>query len=113
MGEGDFIIPINATIRKGIRKMKGAMLKVQLEEDKSEFAFNQDFLACLEDEPEAIKFFKAQPGSHQKYFSKWIDSAKTDATKAKRIAIAVNGLARHLNYAQMLREQAAKNKLMR
>jgi hypothetical protein len=113
MGEGDFIIPINATIRKGIRKVKGAMLKVQLEEDKSDFAFNQDFLACLEDEPEAIKFFKAQPGSHQKYFSKWIDSAKTDATKAKRIAIAVNGLARHLNYAQMLREQAAKNKLMR
>jgi hypothetical protein len=113
MGEGDFIMPINATIRKGIKKTKGATLNVQLEEDKSEFLFNADFLACLEDEPEALKFFKSQPGSHQKYFSKWIDSAKTDATKAKRIAMAVNGLARYLNYAQMLREQSAKNKLLR
>ncbi|HTB07505.1 MAG TPA: YdeI/OmpD-associated family protein [Bacteroidia bacterium] len=108
MGEGDFIMPINATIRKGIKKTKGATLNVQLEEDTSEFAFNADFITCLEDEPEAMKFFKSQPGSHQKYFSKWIDSAKTDATKAKRIAMAVNALARHLNYAQMLREQSAK-----
>ena len=108
MGEGDFIMPINATIRKGIKKTKGATLNVQLEEDKSEFILNPDFIACLEDEPEAIKFFKSQPGSHQKYFSKWIDSAKTDVTKAKRIAMAVNALARHLNYAQMLREQSAK-----
>jgi len=113
MGGGDFIIPINATLRRGIKKRKGDMLKVQLEEDKSDFAFNADFMACLEDEPEAMKFFKKQPGSHQKYFSKWIDSAKTDATKAKRIAMAVNAMARHLNYAQMLREQKAKNNLLR
>jgi len=113
MGGGDFIIPINATLRRGIKKTKGATLNVQLEEDTNEFTFNADFIACLEDEPEALKFFKSQPGSHQKYFSKWIDSAKTDATKAKRIAMAVNGLARHLNYAEMLREQSAKNKMLR
>jgi hypothetical protein len=108
MGEGDFIMPINATVRRGIRKDKGATLNVQLEEDKSDFTFNADFIACLEDEPLAMKHFKAQPGSHQKYFSKWIDSAKTDATKAKRIAMAVNALARKLNYAEMLREDKAK-----
>jgi hypothetical protein len=105
MGGGDFIMPLNGTIRKGIKKMKGAMLKVQLEEDKAEFQFNADFIACLEEEPEAMKHFKRQPGSHQKYFSKWIDSAKTDATKAKRIAMAVNANLRHMNYAEMLREQ--------
>jgi len=112
MGEGNFIIPINAGIRKGIRKRKGDILNVQLEEDKSDFAFNADFIACLQDEPEAFKHFKSQPGSHQKYFSKWIDSAKTDATRAKRIAMSVNALFRHLNYAEMLREDKAKRQML-
>ena len=113
MGGGDFIIPINATLRKGIRKRKGDVLKVQLEEDKSDFAFNADFIACLEEEPEAMKHFKSQPGSHQKYFSKWIDSAKTDATKTKRIAMAVNANLRHMNYAEMLRDEKAKRQSLR
>lgn len=113
MGGGDFIIPINAAIRKGTRKRNGNTLKVQLEEDKSDFVFNAEFMACLEDEPEALKFFKSQPGSHQKYFSKWIDSAKTDATKTKRIAMAVSGLARHLRYNQMLKDARAKKDMFR
>ena len=113
MGGGDFIIPINATIRKATRKKNGNTLNVQLEEDKSDFLFNAEFMACLEDEPKALKYFRSLPGSHQKYFSKWIDSAKTDATKTKRIAMAVNAMARHLTYAQMLREQKAKKERFR
>ena len=107
MGDGAFIIPINANIRRGIGKKDGAMLNVTLVEDKSAFAFNSEFIACLHDESEALKFFKKLPGSHQKYFSKWIDSAKTDNTKAKRIAMAVNAMARGLGYAEMLRAQKA------
>jgi uncharacterized protein YdeI (YjbR/CyaY-like superfamily) len=90
-------------MRKCIMKKEGAMLKVALTEDKSEFKFNEDFMACLEDEKTAIQFFKTLPGSHQRYFSKWIDSAKTDATKEKRIAQAVNALAQKQGYAEMLR----------
>jgi len=108
MGEGEFIIPMNATIRKAIGKKEGAMLTVELELDKSAFAFNADFMACLDDAPEAKEHFKTLPGSHQKYFSKWIDSAKTDATKTKRIAMAVNALARQLRYNEMLREEKKK-----
>jgi len=80
------------------------MLRVRMQLDKSEFKFNAEFLECLDDDPDAKTFFNSLPGSHQKYFSKWIDSAKTDATKAKRIAAAINGLARGMNYAEMLRE---------
>src|ERR1700756_1048448 len=58
MGEGEFIIPINANIRRGIGKKEGAMLNVTLEEDKSAFAFNSEFMACLAEESEALKFFK-------------------------------------------------------
>jgi hypothetical protein len=107
MGEGEFIIPINAGIRRGIGKKEGAMLNVTLEEDKSAFTFNPEFMACLKDEPAALKFFKKLAGSHQKYFSKWIDSAKTDNTKAKRIAMSVNALAKQMGYPQMLRAQKA------
>ena len=108
MGGGAFIIPINAGMRKGIGKRHGAMLKVQLEEDKKEFQFNKDFMECLDDEPKAKEFFQSLPGSHQRYFSKWIDSAKTDITKAKRIAMAVNALAKKWGYAQMLRASKGK-----
>lgn len=108
MGEGEFILPINATIRKAIGKRSGAMLTVQAEEDKSDFIFNPDLMACLEDEPSALAFFRKQPGSHQRYFSKWIDSAKTDATKAKRIAMAVNAMTRGKGFGEMLREKQDK-----
>ncbi|HEY6161347.1 MAG TPA: YdeI/OmpD-associated family protein [Bacteroidia bacterium] len=103
MGEGDFIMPLNGAMRKALKKQKGDKLIAQLQEDKSDFVFDADLMTCLNDEPSALQFFKKLPGSHQRYFSKWIQSAKTDATKAKRIAQAVNALARGLGYAQMLR----------
>jgi len=103
MGGGVFIMAVNASMRKGIAKNKGAMIRVRLEEDKNEFRFNKDFMVCLEDEPAAIAFFKTLPGSHQRYFSKWIDSAKTVETKAKRIAWAVTALAKKQGYGEMLR----------
>jgi hypothetical protein len=103
MGGGNFIMPLNAAMRKAIGKRHGAMLKVLLEEDKTDFEFNRDFMNCLNDEPTAKEFFRALPGSQQRYFSKWIDSAKTDETKAKRIALSVNALAKKWGYGEMLR----------
>jgi hypothetical protein len=103
MGGGAFIMALNAGMRRSIRKQKGAMLNVNLEEDKKGFVFNADFLDCLADDPAAKRFFESLPGSHQRYFSKWIDSAKTDATRVKRITMAVNALAKKWGYAEMMR----------
>ena len=103
MGGGSFIMAVNAGMRKGIGKKKGAMVRVKLEEDKREFQFNKDFMDCMADEPVALQFFKTLPGSHQKYFSRWIDSAKTVETKARRIAWAVTALANKQGYGEMLR----------
>lgn len=105
MGEGNFIMPLKADVRKKIGKREGAMLKVELQHDKSEYSMNADFMECLNDDPEAKKFFDKFPGSHQRYFSKWIDDAKSIETKAKRIATAVNALARGMNYTEMIRAQ--------
>ena len=108
MGGGPFIMPVNATMRKAIGKRHGAMIKVQLEADDSAFVFNADFMECLDYEPEAKKFFQSLTGSHQRYFSKWIDSAKTEPTKTKRIAMAVNALAKKWDYGKMIRTSQGK-----
>ncbi len=103
IGRGDFILPVNGAMRKAIGKKKGAMVQVQLSEDKSAFVFNEDFLECLADDPAADSFFKTLSGSHQRYFSKWIDSAKTETTRTKRIAQAISGLAAKMDYGSMIR----------
>ncbi len=108
MGTGDFILPINGAMRKGTGKRKGAMLKVQLEEDKKEFKLSSDFMDCLADEPRAFEFFNTLTPGHQRYFSKWIDEAKTEPTKTKRIAQAINGLTRKFGFGEMLRDLKAK-----
>jgi hypothetical protein len=105
MGNGNFILPINGTIRKGTGKKQGDQLNVMLEADESKFVMNPDFVACLKDDPAAFSFFKTLPAGHQRYFSKWIESAKTSPTKTKRIVMAVNALSRKLGFPEMLREE--------
>ena len=103
MGEGNFIMPINATLRKALRKTKGAVISVSLEEDNREIILNEEFMQCLSDDPTALDFLNSLPGSHKKYFSKWIESAKTSETKASRIASAVVALSRKMGYREMMR----------
>lgn len=112
MGGGNFIMPLNADMRKGTGKRKGAQLTVQIEEDKKEYELNKVFMECLEYEPAALTFFKTLSSSHQRYFSKWIDTAKTEQTAASRIACAVNGLSKKIGYGEMLRAMQAERKLM-
>lgn len=103
MGKGEFIIPLNANIRKAIGKKAGAMVEVQITVDKSVYQLNKELMECLDEEPEALQFFNTLTGSHQRYFSKWIESAKTDDTKAKRIAQSINSFIRKQGYPEMIR----------
>ncbi len=103
MGGGSFIVPIDATMRKALGKRKGAIVKVNLAEDTRTVEIDKAFLICLADEPTALEFFNSLPGSHRNYFSKWIESAKAEETKAKRIALAVTALSRKQGYAAMMR----------
>ena len=59
MGGGLFIMPLNTVMRRAIGKKQGAILTVQLTEDKSDFVFNKDFMDCLDDEPAAKEFFQS------------------------------------------------------
>ncbi len=110
MGDGNFILAVNAAIRKNIKKIVGAKVMVELEQDNTPLKINTDLLDCLNDEPQAFVFFKSLAQSHQKYFNNWIESAKTEATKAKRIAASVNALANKWDYGLMIRTLAEDRK---
>ena len=109
MGGGNFIMPLNGAMRKAIGKRHGAQLKVQLEADNKPLKLSEDFMTCLADDPKALVTFNKIPKSVQNYFSKWIESAKTEPTKAMRIARAVNALARSQTFQEMIREFQKKN----
>jgi hypothetical protein len=112
MGKGDFILTINAAIRKGIGKRKGATVKVQLEMDHSPILPPTELIECLQDEPEALKYFNSLPQGHRNYFTKWIESAKTEPTKTKRIALVIKTMVRKMDFGAMLREERAEKKIM-
>ncbi len=103
MGKGDYIMAINATMRKGLKKRKGDKVLVKIELDETAIQPPAEMMECLEYEPAALAYFNSLAQSHQLYFTKWITSAKTDETKTKRIAQAVNALAKHLDYGLMMR----------
>jgi hypothetical protein len=103
MGDGDFIIPVNGEMRRKIRKKEGDTIEVALEIDTDPLPQSADLLACLEDEPKALAYFNNLPASHQNYYNKWIESAKTIETKTKRISMTVRGMAMGLDYGQTLR----------
>jgi uncharacterized protein DUF1905/bacteriocin resistance YdeI/OmpD-like protein len=103
MGGGDFIMAINATMRKAIGKQKGATLKVELEVDNVELKPPTELMECLKDEPKALEFFNSLPYGHRNYFGNWIRSAKTEATKTKRIVQAVDALSKKYPFNIMIR----------
>lgn len=105
MGEGNFIMALNADMRKAIKKKKGALLNVRLEEDK-DFTVEPpaELLECLDDDPVGMEFFSGLPKSHRDYFVRWIDRAKTFETRSKRIAQTTIAMGRGWNYPTMIRE---------
>lgn len=107
MGEGDFIIPLKSDILKKLKKKEGDQIQFTIRYNPNEYKLDKDFAEFIETDKKAKEFFESMPRSHQNYFSKWIETAKTPITKANRIAEAVQALSKKMNYAEMVR--ARKN----
>lgn len=105
MGEGNFILSLNLQLRQQIKKSLGATIKVCLVVEHKDYELNADFVACLQDEPIAWQHFNSLPKGHRNYFSKWIEQAKTNETKVKRITKAVVALSKGWGYAEMIRDK--------
>jgi hypothetical protein len=109
MGDGKFILPLNASMRKGIGKKQGEKLKVSVAIDEREIELSRDLMKCLKADPQALVFFKTLTKGHQQYFSKWIESAKTTQTKTKRIVMALVAFNKKQGYPEMMRENKRSN----
>ena len=59
---------------------------------KPEIPVPQDFAAALREAPEAKAFFDGLPPGQRREYLDWITGAKQDATRAKRLATAVEWL---------------------
>lgn len=104
VGEGRFIMPINAAMRKALGKKRGDKVKVQMALDERKIPLSSDLMKCLKDEPVALAFFKGLPKSHQNWFSKWVESAKTMQTRTKRITQILVACSKEQGFSEMMRE---------
>lgn len=104
MGEGDFILALKSALRKQLKKEEGAVLVLNLEFDKDfKIEIPEDLELCLVDEQELLEQFLEMPKSHQNYFINWLNSAKTEPTRTKRIVMIVNAMAKKYDFGEMIR----------
>lgn len=94
MGGGRFFLPVKKEIRQKIKKQAGDWVDVLISPDQDPLIIPDDLVLCLQDEPEAYRFFQSLPASGQLNYIKWIFDAKTASTRESRIATAVKQLLR-------------------
>ena len=112
MGDGNFILAVNASIRKAIKKIEGAFVRVNIEEDTEEILSDAELLECLKDEPAAYDYFKKLPPSHQNWFSNWVNNARIQITKTKRMAIIVTACIQKMPFAEMIKMYREEKKII-
>jgi hypothetical protein len=109
MGEGNFILPLKKELQKKIGKRKGATVVLQITEDKDfKIEMPDDLKQCLEDAEGTLTQFYTLPKSHQNYYFNWINSAKTDVTRVKRITQTIEAMEMKMNYGEMIRYNKSK-----
>ncbi len=105
IGDGDYILPVKAPWLKKLRKKAGDAVLLIMELDLQPYVLNPIMMECLEDDPVALQQFSSFTKSHQNYFSKWVDTAKTASTQAKRIAAILKAMHLKQDYSAMIRSQ--------
>lgn len=103
VGEGNFIIAINAELRKKLGKKEGATVSVKLEVDDAAPLQSSDLIDCLNEDPVALKQFNSLLLSHRNYFHRYIYTAKGAATKAGRIVNVINAMHKKMDFGEMMR----------
>jgi hypothetical protein len=109
VGEGRFMLALNAKMRKDIKEKVGDEVMVALELDTEEPPFSEDFLEALTYDTAAENFFNTLTKGNKRYFSNWIESAKTFETKSKRIFMSVEACAKGMNFGEMIRFHKKKS----
>lgn len=94
MGGEHHILGILKEIREKTGKKIGDEIEVTLEEDTEprRIELPQDLRAALERNPEAEAFFQRLSYTHQKEYIRWIEEARREQTRRRRIERAIEML---------------------
>jgi len=112
MGEGDFILALKAEIRKQLRKEAGAELHVQLEVDPTfKIELPIELEMTLQEDQTCMENFLKLTKSHQNYFINWYNSAKTEATRIKRLMMIYKAMEDNMTFPEMMRAGKAQARL--
>lgn len=103
VGAGQFIIALNALLRKRLGKKEGATVSVTLTLDQREALQSQELLDCLREEPHALEQFNTLTKAHQNYFHNYVNSAKGADTRAGRIVNSLNAMLKKMTFGEMIR----------
>ncbi len=90
--DGRYLLPIKSTIRKKIRKQEGDWVKVVLYPDDTPVVVTDEIAVCLEESPQAQKYFESLSESNKKYYIDWVESAQKLETKANRMLKMIQNL---------------------
>jgi uncharacterized protein YdeI (YjbR/CyaY-like superfamily) len=85
-------LPIKAEIRKRIKKQEGDYVHIVLYEDHNPFEIPEELKLCLFEEPYVYDQFMAYTDGEKKTITEWIYAAKSEQTKADRIAKIINDI---------------------
>ena len=89
---GQHILVVKKEIRDQINKHSGATVRVALKLDEAPrvASLSEEFIAVLQEHPDAEAIFKQLSYSRQKEFAEWIGSAKKSATRERRALKAID-----------------------
>lgn len=95
MGGPDHFLIVRKDIRTAIGKQPGDEVAVTVEEDTEPrvVAVPDDLAAALDAAPGAKAFFDGLSFSHRREYVVWIEGAKREATRERRIAKAIEMLS--------------------
>ena len=91
MGSPDHILLIRKDIREKINKTAGDIVNIEVEEDTTPRVVKvpSDFQKLLKDNPNENAFFKKLSYTHQKEYVQWIEEAKREETRTRRMKKAI------------------------
>ena len=86
IGNGHIGLAVKSEIRKKIKKQAPDIVHITLYEDNTPLIIPEELLLCMENEEGLLDKFEKYKHGQKKAFIDWINSAKTEQTKANRIA---------------------------
>ncbi len=89
---GRYRMQFNADLRKAARADAGDIVRVGLSRDREsrELAIPADLRAALKHHPKASKAFDSAPPGLRRQILKWMDSAKSEPARVRRIGIVID-----------------------